>query len=78
MTLKKRSVKQGPVAIDVDFSSSKATGTMSMNGEDKPISADLDGPLFADAAGATFAIGCLPLADGYSTYFATSICKSKR
>ena len=30
---------------------------------------DLDGPLFADAAGANFAIGCLPLADGYTTAF---------
>jgi hypothetical protein len=40
-----------------------------MNGEDKTISVDLDGALFADAAGANFAIGCLPLADGYSTAF---------
>jgi hypothetical protein len=42
---------------------------MNMNGQDKPISVDLDGPLFADSAGATSVIGCLPLADGYSTTF---------
>jgi hypothetical protein len=69
LTLKKRSLKQGPVAIDIDFSSGKAVGTMNMNGQDKPISVDLDGPLFADSAGATSVIGCLPLADGYSTTF---------
>jgi dipeptidyl aminopeptidase/acylaminoacyl peptidase len=69
LTLKKRSVKQGPVAIDLDFSSGKATGTMNMNGQDKPISVDLDGPLFADAAGANSVIGCLPLAEGYTTTF---------
>ena len=34
-----------------------------------PISADLDGTIFADGAGANFAIGCLPLAKGYSTIF---------
>jgi dipeptidyl aminopeptidase/acylaminoacyl peptidase len=45
----KRNVKQGPVTINLDFAGDKATGTMSMNGTDKPISADLGGPLFADA-----------------------------
>jgi dienelactone hydrolase len=69
LTLKKRHVQQGPVAIYLEFSSDKVTGTMEMNGEDKAISEALDGPMFADAAGAYFAIGCLPLADGYSTAF---------
>jgi len=69
LTLKKRHVKQDPAAIYLEFANGKAIGTMQMNGEDKPISVDLDGPLFADAAGATFVIGCLPLADGYSTAF---------
>ncbi len=48
LTLQKRHVQQGPVAIYLEFSSGKATGTMEMNGEDKAISVDLDGPLFAD------------------------------
>jgi hypothetical protein len=38
-------------------------------GGDKPISADLDGTIFADGAGANFAIGCLPLAEGYTTVY---------
>jgi dipeptidyl aminopeptidase/acylaminoacyl peptidase len=69
LTLSKRSMKQGPVAIYLEFSNGRASGSMEMNGEDKPISVDLDGPLFADGAGASFAIGCLPLAAGYSTAF---------
>ncbi len=69
LVLRKRTVKQGPVNIAVDFAGGKATGTMSMNGQDKPISADLGGELFADAAGEQAVIGCLPLADGYSATF---------
>jgi len=66
---KKRSVKQGPVAIDLDFSGDKAVGKLTMNGQEKPISIDLGGPLFADAAGANQSIACLPLAEGYTTSF---------
>jgi dipeptidyl aminopeptidase/acylaminoacyl peptidase len=69
LTLQKRNVKQGPMAIYLNFSSGKATGTMEMNGEDQSISVDLDGPLFADGAGSNFVLGCLPLAGGYSTVF---------
>ncbi len=69
LTLQKRSVEQGPVAIELDFSNGQAAGVMSMNGDQTAISAALDGPLFGDGAGANFAIGCLPLADGYSTLF---------
>jgi dipeptidyl aminopeptidase/acylaminoacyl peptidase len=69
LELKKRLVKQGPMVIDLSFADDKATGKMSMNGQDKPIAADLGGPLFADAAGGDEVIACLPLAEGYSTSF---------
>jgi dienelactone hydrolase len=69
LIVEKRSVKQGPVAIDLDFAENKAAGKFSMNGQDKPIAADLGGPLFADAAGANQVIACLPLAEGYTTSF---------
>ena len=65
----KRHLSQGPVVIDLDFSSDKVTGRMSMNGQDRSIAVDLDGPLFADGAGADEAIASLPLAVGYSTNF---------
>jgi hypothetical protein len=69
LLLEKRSLKQGPMAIDIDFADNKATGKMSMNGQEKPISADVGGPIFGDAAGGDLAIACLPLADGYTTTF---------
>jgi dipeptidyl aminopeptidase/acylaminoacyl peptidase len=69
LLLQKRSVKQGPVVIDLDFADNKATGKMSMNGQDKPISADIGGPVFGEAAGGDMAIACLPLAEGYSTTY---------
>ena len=69
LLLQKRSVKQGPVSIDVDFAGNKATGKMSMGGNDRSISVDLDGPIFSDDAGTDAVIACLPLAEGYtSTY----------
>ena len=69
LLLLKRSVKQGPVAIDLDFAGNKAAGKMTMNGQDRPIAVDLGGPLFADAAGSDQVIACLPLAEGYTTTF---------
>ena len=69
LLVRKRTVKQGPVAISVDFSGNQAKGTMSMNGQETAIASDLGGPVFADGGGSAFAIGCLPLADGYTTSF---------
>ncbi len=69
LTLQKRHVKQDPMAIYLEFANRKVTGSMEMEGEDKPISADLDGPVFADGAGSSFVMGCLPLTAGYTTAF---------
>jgi dipeptidyl aminopeptidase/acylaminoacyl peptidase len=69
LLLRKRSVKQGPTSVNVEISGNQVTGTMSMNGQDRPISADTGGPLFADAGGTAYSIACLPLADGYTISF---------
>lgn len=66
---RKLNLKQGPVAMDLAFGGDKATGNMSMNGQDRPVSVDLGGPLFAEAAGSKQSISCLPLAEGYSTTY---------
>ncbi len=66
---RERHLKQGQVAIDVTYAAGKATGTMNMNGQKKPIQVDLGGPLFADSAGSMQSIAALPLADGYRTTF---------
>jgi dienelactone hydrolase len=69
LVLRKRSIKQGPAVIELVFEGGKATGTMAMGGDPKPVSVDLGGPLFADGAGGQEAVGALPLAEGYRTTF---------
>lgn len=69
LILLKRSLKQGPVDIELDYTGDKATGKMSMNGQDQPIASDMGGPLFGDAAGGDQSVATLPLAVGYSTTF---------
>jgi dipeptidyl aminopeptidase/acylaminoacyl peptidase len=69
LVTQKRSIKQGPATIELSFAGGKATGTMAVGGEPKPVSVDLGGDLFADGVGAYESIAALPLADGYSTTF---------
>ncbi len=70
LTLLKRSVKQGPMAVDATFRDNKLQGQMSMGGgQPKSIDADVGGALFADGPASSFVIAALPLADGYSTTF---------
>src|SRR5207244_10976760 len=52
LVLLKRSVKQGPVVIDLNFAGNKASGKMRMNGQDQPIADDRGGPPGADSTGA--------------------------
>jgi dipeptidyl aminopeptidase/acylaminoacyl peptidase len=69
LTLLKRKMAQGPATIDLDFAGGKAVGKMSMGGQDKTISVDLGGTLFADGPGANQVIATLPLAEGFTTTF---------
>jgi len=69
LTLRKRTVAQGPAKITVDFNGNKASGSIDMGGRETPISVDLGGPLFADGPGAPQAVACLPLAEGYTATF---------
>ncbi len=69
LVARKRSLKQGPATMDLTFAGGRATGTVAMGGEPKPVSVDLGGDLFADGVGAYESIGALPLAEGYSTNF---------
>jgi len=66
LVVQRRSMKQGEAVIEIDFSGGHAAGKISANGQERTISADVGGTLFADAAGSLQAIGCLPLADGYT------------
>ena len=64
-----RTASQGPVTIELTYGDKKATGTMNMGGQARPIEADLGGPLFADGAGMSSVIATLPLADGYAVSY---------
>jgi dipeptidyl aminopeptidase/acylaminoacyl peptidase len=65
----RRSMRQGPLAVELEFSEGRAAGMMDMGGERHAIAVDMGGPLFADGAGAMNAIACLPLAEGYRQTF---------
>ena len=69
LVVRSRTVKQGPMALDLSFADGKATGSMSMNGTAKPVDAAIGGALFADGAGAFSAIAALPLGEGYLAQF---------
>ncbi len=64
-----RSVRQGPVTVDLSFKDGKATGTMNVNGQAQPVSVDLGGPLYADGAGAHLMVAALPLTEGYTATY---------
>jgi dipeptidyl aminopeptidase/acylaminoacyl peptidase len=69
LELRNRVIHQGPAVVEVKFADNKASGKLTMNGQDRPIAADLGGSLFADGAGANDVVATLPLADGYNTTF---------
>jgi dipeptidyl aminopeptidase/acylaminoacyl peptidase len=69
LILKHRVYKQGPVVFDLDFKDNKASGSVSMNGQAKPIAVDLGGAIFGDGAGGFDVLAALPLAEGYATSF---------
>jgi dipeptidyl aminopeptidase/acylaminoacyl peptidase len=69
LTVLSREIKQGPTQIKLSFDGGKASGTLAMGGQEKPVAADLGGTLFADGAGAYPSIAALPLKEGYTTTF---------
>jgi dipeptidyl aminopeptidase/acylaminoacyl peptidase len=64
-----RSIHQGPVVVELQLKDGKATGTMTVNGQEMPVAADLGGPLFADGAGGHLVLAALPLAEGYAATY---------
>ena len=75
---RKRSIKQGPMAVELAFENGKATGTMAMGADPKPVSVDLGGELFADGAGSNDVLALLPLAEVTPPRSATSTSRSRR
>ena len=69
LLLKRRMINQGPVAIEINVTPNKVSGSTTMSGQSTPIDVDPGGALFADGAGAFDVLAALPLADGYSLSF---------
>ncbi len=66
LTLRKRTVKSGPMSIEVEVKDGKASGKISGMGPERPIAVDLGGPLFADAGDMFLTLATLPLKEGYT------------
>jgi Prolyl oligopeptidase family len=75
---KKRTVKQGPADIALEFSDTAITGSMTMNGQVRPVNVALVGPIFADGPGSHAVIARLPLAAGYKTTFRNLDIRSQK
>jgi len=75
---KKRTVKQGPADIALEFSDTAITGSMTMNGQVRPVNVALEGPIFADGPGSHAVIARLPLAAGYTTTFRNLDIRSQK
>ena len=74
----RRTVKQGPVSMELAYKDGRATGTVAMSGEPKPFDVATGGALFADGSAAWESIAHLPLADGYAvTYRNFDVQKQK-
>jgi dipeptidyl aminopeptidase/acylaminoacyl peptidase len=69
LTLRKRTVKSGPLTIDVEVKGNKASGKISGMGPERAIDVDLGGPLFADAGDMFLTLATLPLKAGYTTSY---------
>jgi hypothetical protein len=69
LALRAREATRGPMSIKLTYDAAKISGSMSMNGQEKPISVDAGGPLFADGPAVSPSIAALPLKEGYSTTF---------
>jgi len=62
-----RSVRQGPVSIDVEFDSRQVTGQIDAGAQQIPIDISLDAPAFGGDAGLEAALMAMPLQAGYRT-----------
>lgn len=69
ITLKplKRSVKQGPLMLDLTFKQNKVIGTMTASGKTSPIDLDITESIISDGAGMDAFISSLPLAENFKT-----------
>src|ERR1035437_8929226 len=69
LIVRKIAITQPQVSVMVDFAGGKASGKLSMGGQELPVAAELGGEVFADSASQWTVIGCLPLEEGYTATY---------
>jgi hypothetical protein len=78
LMLMTRAFRRGPVSIDLACKENRIKGKMVINGQEKPFDVEVGGPLFGDGPVFIFAIGVLPLAEGYSASFKSFDIESQK
>jgi hypothetical protein len=78
LVARKRSLRQGQISADIDYSGGHASGKLNLPNGEQPVNTDLGGPVFAEGPGAGISLACLPLAEGYTaTYRNYDLTKMK-
>jgi dienelactone hydrolase/transcription antitermination factor NusG len=62
-----RTLKQGPMSIDVDFTEKDVKGTREVSGTKTPINTTFEQPVVGDGAGLDLLIARMPIKENYST-----------
>ncbi len=65
----KRSLKQGPASVQLNFSGDKLEGQIEAGPQKMPINIKLNSPALTEGAGIELALRSLPLVVGYKTFF---------
>ncbi|MEM1322703.1 MAG: prolyl oligopeptidase family serine peptidase [Bacteroidota bacterium] len=65
LTPMSRSVDQGPISVKLNHGEGKISGTMAMNGNERPIEVSNEDGIFGDGAALEATIASLPLKEGY-------------
>jgi hypothetical protein len=63
----RRTIDQGPTTVNVDFGAREVSGSIEMQGNEMPISIELEAPVFGGDAGLELALAGLELRDGLRT-----------
>ncbi len=67
----RRTVKQGPISVELAYGDTRITGTMSLPGQETSIDVKLEAPVFGGDAALEAVLGALPLTWGYQTTLRT-------
>ncbi|MEX0686148.1 MAG: alpha/beta fold hydrolase [Balneolales bacterium] len=65
----RRNTQQGSTTLNLNYSSSKIDGIITLSGQSTPLSANLHAPVYADGSGLHLTISSMPLQVNYRTTF---------